>query len=186
MVVISDADFFLVWLSFDIFYLWLVPQGFCVHVKSFAGKPKRVYYILTLPFSCQLSLESLCWRCSQNPTESGLESEKISCIFEDELQHQSFALMLVWKGHDLKKKTLPDDFFRFKSVYAGFWKRIQMQYQIPWCTTGILRFSRFSDTEKSGGTFPMALASMTAADWESSLDFSTREVFQIGLPYNLT
>ena len=39
----------------------------------------------------------------------------------------------------------------------------------------------------------MALASMTAADWKSSLDFSTREVFKekrklflIALPYNLT
>ena len=77
-------------------------------------------------------------------------------------------------------------FFVSNLYMLGSEKRIQMQYQIPWCTTGILRFSRFSDTEKSGGTFPMALASMTAADWESSLDFSTREVFQIGLPYNLT
>ena len=33
----------------------------------------------------------------------------------------------------------------------------------------------------------MALASMTAADWKNSLDFSTREVFfLIGLPHNLT
>ena len=39
----------------------------------------------------------------------------------------------------------------------------------------------------------MALASMTAADWKSSLDFSMREVFKekrklflIALPYNLT
>ena len=31
----------------------------------------------------------------------------------------------------------------------------------------------------------MALASKTAADWENSLDFSTQEVFFIGLPYNL-
>ena len=36
--------------------------------------------------------------------------------------------------------------------------------------------SRFSHTESTGGSFPMALTAMTAKDWRDSLDFSTQEV----------
>ena len=35
---------------------------------------------------------------------------------------------------------------------------------------------RYSHTERTGGTFPMALTAMTAKDWKESLDFSTQEV----------
>ena len=35
---------------------------------------------------------------------------------------------------------------------------------------------RYSHTERTGGSFPMALTAMTAKDWKESLDFSTQEV----------